>query len=281
MSIFQIIDPNKKLLWTSGQRLSLKILAVFFILLTVPLDWKFYRDIFSLDWSGVNFTHIFELSRYFPRIVNETPHLADIFIVLFISLLIAWIWHRYDKQRVKPEKLYYYLLVLVRYRLSFGLVAYAFLKLFPILAPYPSLTLLNTPYGDLSAWKIFNLSIGIVPDYQAFLGFWELLAALLLLHRKTASIGAFIAILFLGNVAMSNLAYEGGEFIYAGALTLYALLLFGHDLPRYFNILFIRKRTLPNTIRPDWEKVRGFHWAKLAKGLFYFHLYFSLWISGL
>src|SRR5690606_26250138 len=135
--------------------------------------------------------------------------------------------------------------IVVRYRLAAALLAYAFIKIFPIQSPYPSITVLNTAYGDLSAWKIFSLSLGIVPDYQTFLGLFALVAALLLLNRKTASIGAFIAILFLGNVAMSNLAYEGGEFVYSGVLVLFATFTFLHDWPKFYTLLFLRKRTLP------------------------------------
>lgn len=254
MSLFQLLEPNKKLAWTSGQLLALKISVVFFLLLSVPLDWKFYRDIIQMDWSGFNFTVIFEITRYFPRFTGEYASLLDVFILLFIAILAGSIWHLKIKDSYDPNKLYYFVFVLTRYRLAAVLIAYAWLKIFPLLAPYPSLVLLNTPYGDLSAWKIFNLSLGIVPDYQSFLGVWELLAAILLLNRKTASFGAFIAILFLGNVAMSNLAYEGGEFVFAGVLTLFAFFVFAHDLPRYINLLFLREKTYPVSIKAFWNQ---------------------------
>ena len=72
-------------------------------------------------------------------------------------------------------------------------------------------------------WKLFSLSLGIVPGYESFLGAVEILAGLLLLNRKTASIGAFIVIIFTGNVFVSNLAYEGGEQVYSLYLIVLAL----------------------------------------------------------
>jgi hypothetical protein len=245
MSVFQLFNPELKVEWNSTQKFILRTLFLFFLIFTVPLDWKYFRDLSQLDWSGFNYGVLFEITRYLPRIVGEVPVLADVFLVLGFSLILSWAWSRWERSEPNFESLYQVLRIVVRYRLAAALLAYSFIKIFPIQAPYPSITVLNTAYGDLSAWKIFSLSLGIVPDYQAFLGLFELLAALLLLNRKTASIGAFIAILFLGNVAMSNLAYEGGEFIYSSVLVLFATFTFLHDWPKFYTLLFLRKRTVP------------------------------------
>ena len=245
MSIFQILNPELKVGWNPTQKFILRALVVFFLIFTIPLDWKYFYDLSQLDWAGFNYGVIFEITRYFPRMLGESPLLLDVFLAVGIALVLSVIWSGFEKSEPNWENLYKVLRITVRYRLAAALLAYGFIKLFPIQSPYPSITLLNTPYGDLSAWKIFSLSLGIVPDYQIFLGGFELLAALLLLNRKMASIGAFIAILFLGNVAMSNLAYEGGEFVYSSVLTVFALFTFLHDWPKFYSLLFLRKKTLP------------------------------------
>ena len=247
MSIFQVFKPELQVEWNSDQKFTLRTLVIFFLIFTVPLDWKYFRDLSQLDWTGFNYGVLFEITRYFPRLLSEVPVLADVFLVLGFSLILSGFWSRFEKSEPNWENLYNVLRIVVRYRLSAALLAYAFIKIFPIQSPYPSITVLNTAYGDLSAWKIFSLSLGIVPDYQIFLGLFELLAALLLLNRKTASIGAFIAILFLGNVAMSNLAYEGGEFVYSGVLVLFATFTFMHDWPKFYSLLFLRKKTSPDS----------------------------------
>jgi hypothetical protein len=247
MSIFQLFKPELEVEWNSTQKFILRTLSVFFVILSVPLDWKYFRDLYALDWTGFNYGVLFEITRYFPRVVGEVPVLFDVFLVLGFSLISSWVWSRVEKSEPNWDALYKVLRILVRYRLAAALLAYAYIKIFPIQSPYPSITLLNTAYGDLSACKIFSLSLGIVPDYQTFLGLFELLAALLLLNRKTASIGAFIAILFLGNVAMSNPAYEGGEFVYSGVLVLFATFTFLHTWPKFYTLLFLRKRTVPET----------------------------------
>lgn len=268
MSVFQLLNPRKAVTWNLTEQYILRVLVVFFLILTVPLDWKYFRDLASLDWSGFNYGVLFEITRYFPRFFSEVPILPDVFAALILALLLAWVWQKYEKKTLDFDKVYHFLRVIVRYRLAAALLAYGFIKIFPLLSPYPSLTLLNTPYGDLSAWKIFSLSLGIVPSYQAFLGGFEVLAALLLLNRKTASIGAFIAILFLGNVAMSNLAYEGGEFVYSSGLTLFALLIFAHDVPKFFSLLYLRVRTYPESYKHQFRNPRNQYAAKILKTAF-------------
>ncbi|MEJ0029171.1 MAG: hypothetical protein WDO15_01810 [Bacteroidota bacterium] len=149
---------------------------VYFTIQVIPLDWKWYRDLFSIHWSFADFFH---LSKYEPRFFSEAATFADWRIVALIAITGTFIWTVLGRRRSDYDRLYYFLRVIVRYRLAVGVIAYGFLKLFPIQAPYPSLSALNTHYGDINAWKLFSLSLGIVPDFQSFLGFVELLAGAL------------------------------------------------------------------------------------------------------
>ncbi len=159
-------------------------------------------------------------------------------------------WSAADRSRKEYNDLYYALRAIIRYRLAVALLAYGFIKLFPMQMPHPSISHLNTAYGDLDAWKLFSISTGIVPGYQAFLGSVEIVAALLLLNRKTATIGTFIILPFTGNVLMSNLAYEGGEYVYALLLITFALFLLVFDINRILRLTSFEKITRPNLYRP-------------------------------
>jgi hypothetical protein len=75
-------------------------------------------------------------------------------------------------------------------------------------------------------------------------------AGILLLFRKTTTIATLILIPFLGNVFVSNLAYEGGEAVYSLYLTAIALFLFAYDGGRFFQLLILEKPTLPNRYAP-------------------------------
>lgn len=243
---------------TSYQKVFFRLAFLFFLLQIIPLDWKYWRHVFTIDWTQLQLGDIFYLSRYTPQwtgIYNQAhwglASFTDWGINLALALAGLLVWGLLEKRRTPDyNKLYQLLRTLVRYRLAVALIAYGFIKLFPLQAPYPSLSHLNTAYGDLPSWKLFALSLGIVPGYEAFLGGVELVAGLLLLFRRTATIGAAIVIFFTGNVFMSNLAYEGGEVVYSFYLVTLALFVISYDLNRIIQLIILRRPVQPAVYTP-------------------------------
>ena len=208
------------------------LLRLHFLLQAFPLDWKFYRELFSINWIHLRYGDIFNLAHYTPILFHSsTQRYEDWALIAVIAAVSAAAWTlRGPDKATNYDTQYYWIRVIVRYRLAAGIIAYGFIKLFPLLAPFPSLSNLNTNYGDFTRWKLFSLSLGVVPSYESFLGLVEIVAGSLLLYRRTASVGAFIILIFLGNVFMSNLAYGGGEQLYSLYLISLALLVLSFDL---------------------------------------------------
>jgi hypothetical protein len=239
--------------WKAYQIFGFRLAFIYFFLQVVPLDWKYYKHLISIDWLHLSFRDLFNISKYSPQFISGHFHaddwglstFGDWGLIFAIAIFGTILWSLADKKTQNYNKLYYSLRVLIRYRLAVAVISYGFLKLFAIQAPFPSLSSLNTPYGDFSSWKIFSLSLGIVPGYQSFLGAVELIAGLLLLNRKTTVIGATIIIFFTGNVFMSNLAYEGGEVVYSFYLVTLALFLVLYDLERIINLIILHKPAIP------------------------------------
>jgi hypothetical protein len=244
--------------WTALEKASFRIAFIYFVIQSVPLDWKYYRDLLTINWLNPGYGDIFRLARYSPRFFDGPDTFANWLVVLVIAVAGGIFWGTRDKESQEYNKLYYWLRVIVRYRLAVGLIAYGFIKFFPLQSPFPSISNLNTAYGDLSAWKLFALSLGVVPDYQSFLGAVEILGGLLLLHRRTTTIATLIIIPFTGNVFISNLAYEGGEYVYSFYLIVLALFLFAFDAKRLYSVLSLEQPTLPNRFNPifttEWQK---------------------------
>lgn len=244
--------------WTRPEKTLFRFFFIYFLIQAVPLDWPFYRNLFSINWGTYYYRDLFNLARYAPHFFGPVDTFVNWAVVAMIAVLGTVIWTIRDQQRTTYDELYYWLRVIIRYRLAVAILAYGFIKLFPMQAPLPSISNLNTPYGEFTAWKLFSLSLGITPSYESFLGLVEILGALLLLNRKTTAIGTLIIIPFLGNVFMSNLAYEGGEYVYSFLLVTFALFLFAFDAIRLFRLVSLERPALPNRFRPvlteTWQR---------------------------
>lgn len=236
--------------WTENQRLIFRFFFLFFILQALPLSADFFKTIFGINWLNISYGDIFNLSRLSAKFIPGADSFINWLIVAVIALIGAIAWGRSKYKDVNYDELYYWLRVVVRYRLAIGIIGYGIIKVFPLQSPFPSISNLNTAYGDFTDWKIFSMSLGIVPGYESFLGGIEVLAGLLLFFRKTATIGAAIILVFTGNVFISNLAYEGGEYVYAIYLISFALFVLLFDAARIYNLISLEQPTQPNKFKP-------------------------------
>lgn len=246
--------------WKGYEKIIFRFLFIYFLLQAIPLDWIYYANIFTIHWSDLHYNDIFYISRYTPQFISGhyvpgvwgIGTLADWTLIAAIALAGTLIWSIRDKNTAGYPVLYYWLRVIVRYRLAIGIIGYGFIKFFPLQAPFPSISNLNTGYGNFTDWKIFSMSLGIVPGYESFLGAVEIIAGLLLFFRKTATAGALVILVFTGNVFMSNLAYEGGEHIYSIYLVLFALFVLSFDALRIYDLISREIPTAPNTFKPGF-----------------------------
>lgn len=246
--------------WKTWEKTLFRGFFLFFSLLILPIGWKFWHDLFSIPWAHLHFHYLFELTRYqlhiFPK--DSIPQygigsFADWGVVILVSIIGAAVWGRLDKDRNEYNQLYYWLRVIIRYRLALLLVTYGFIKLFPLQMPYPSLSNLLTNYGDFYAWKIYFQTLGISPHYESFLGFVEILAAFLLFNRRTVTFGVGLIFGFIGNVAVANGFYDIGEQVLSTFIVVMAAFLFVKDIPRLYNLLVKEKAARANRFVPDFS----------------------------
>ena len=252
---------DTKIVWQPWEKVAFRLSFIFFSLLILPLDWKFWRELFSINWAHLHFHQLFGLSRYQPHIFSDgsafgIASFADWGVTLLIAITGTIIWTRLDKERKEYNELYYWLRVAVRFRLAIVLITYGFIKLFPLQMPYPSLSNLLTNYGDFYAWKIYFQTLGISPHYESFLGFVEILAAFLLFNRRTVTFGVGLIFGFIGNVAVANGFYDIGEQVMSTFIVLMASFLFVKDIPRLYRLLVKEKATRANHWVPDFSSPR-------------------------
>ena len=283
--------PPAAAAWKGYQRFSFRIAFIFFILMSAPTSASWYTDLAAIDWTSLHYRDIYDLARFssgFSYVGNTLfgstlNGYANWIITLFVAIGGAIVWSLLDRRRQEYNTLYYWILAIVRYRAGIGIIGFGFTKLFPVQMPYPSIGLLNTDFGDLTAQKIYWLSIGIVPWYQVFAGVVECVAGAMLFFRGTAAIGAALLIGALGSITYVNFAYDGGVHGYASYFVLLGSFVLAYYIPRLYNLLILEKFTVPVNHYPSfskpWERYTRIALKTGTIGIFIVLLFYLQWVN--
>lgn len=260
-------------LWREYQRILFRVAFLFFISLSIPNSVEWYRQLIALDWTSLHYRDLYDIARFgsginfFGNTIFGNPLLgyANWVITLGISIAGGLVWTFIVKKRGTERKeyntLYYWLRVVVRYRAGIGIIGFGFTKLLPTQLPYPSLGILNTNFGDLTAQKIYWLSVGIVPWYEIFAGVVEVMAGALLFFRRTTTLGAILLFGALADIVYVNFAYDGGVHVYSSYFVLLAAFLLVNDIPDIYRLLVQERYTVPLNYYPAFNRP----WQKYAR----------------
>jgi hypothetical protein len=245
--------------WSGLAKVAFRFAFAFFVLLILPLDWRFWKQLFSLNL--LHYQDLFQLTAYSPQFVF-TPKwgissYANWGLILILALLGGAVWSFVDRKKQEYDDLYYWLRVALRYRLAIGMIGYGVLMLAHLLFASPTLSDLNTNYGDFLPWKIYYLTMGAASaHHEQALGLVEIVGGILLLWRSTAIIGAALSAAMLTNVVLASFAYQLGNHVYASLLMVIALFLVAHDSRRLFNLLFLERLAKADTYEPVFATKR-------------------------
>ncbi|CAN5428933.1 hypothetical protein BH09BAC4_BH09BAC4_24180 [soil metagenome] len=258
--------------WTDFQKIAFRIAFIFFIAMSIPTSAGWYKNLFSLDWLHLHYRDLYDIARFQPSILGRGVSwwptwmgYGEWLFLLLLSTIGGLVWTGVVRWRKSEPKnynmLYYWLRVIVRYRAGIGIIGFGFTKLLPTQLPYPSLGLLNTNFGDLTAQKIYWLSVGIVPWYEVFAGVVEVLAGALLFFRVTTFWGSVLLFGALADIVYVNFAYDGGVHGYSSYFVLLAGFLLIYYVRDLYNLLIREQFTIPTYYYPSFSKT----WQKASR----------------
>ena len=276
--------------WKPYQRVLFRIAFVFFLIMSLPFTAAWYKTLFTIDWFNLHYRDLYDLTLYSPsiyRFSNPAYNLLgyiDWVEALAIGIAGGLVWSAIDNKNKSYDRLYYWLRVIVRYRAAIGIIGFGFTKFLPVQLPYPSLGILNTNFGDITAQKIYWLQVGIVPWYEIFAGVVEVAAGALLFFRRTTLLGSVLLFGALADITFVNFSYNGGVHVYASFFVLTSSFLIIYDVPKIYSLLVLEKYTIPQNFYPDlsakWIKYirigvkTGFIYVFL---ILFFYLQFINW----
>ena len=92
------------------------------------------------------------------------------------------------------------------------------------------------------------------------MGGTEILSGVLLLFRRTTTLGALVTLIVAGNVMAINYCYDEPAKLLSTTLVLMALFLLAKDIRRLINFFFLNKPTQPANIvdpvfRKKWQNI--------------------------
>lgn len=171
---------------------------------------------------------------------------AQLCLFALLAVIGMVIWTLMDRRK-NYDRLAYWFLVAVRYYVAMVAFLYGIIKLFGLQMVFPSISQLATPLGDLLPMRFSWLFIGYSDSYQFFSGAAETLVGLLLLWRRTATLGAFVGASVFMNVMVLNLCYDIPVKLFSIHIFAFCNLLLLADAPRLLDFFVFNRPTHPKT----------------------------------
>ena len=224
--------------WPLWQRVAFRFIAVALTLLIVPDLIAGSVPIVGRAMNGIVELSNAQLFHVRPTLIQPNGSgdtswaWARLWLVLLVAAGAAVVWSIVDARRQAYPVASYWLRTLLRYQLASAALTYGIIKVFTQQMAFPTLSQLSTPLGDLLPMRLSWLFIGYSTPYQMFCGVMEVLAGLLLLPRRTVTVGLVLAAATFTNVLLINLAYDVPVKLYASQLFLSSVVLLAMDAPR-------------------------------------------------
>jgi hypothetical protein len=173
-----------------------------------------------------------------------------------LALLIAVIWSLIDSRRrtdyaITRDLLRSYL----RYYLAFWMLTYGLAKVsldanqFPYIGQFQ----LDRTWGETSPMGVLWRFMGSSRPYTIFAGLGEVLAAVLLIWRRTGTLGALVAMGVSLNIVLLNFCYDVPVKIFSSHLLVAAMLIAIPDLNRLANLLVFNRPTTGDRSPSLWQ----------------------------
>ncbi|NMO20405.1 DoxX family membrane protein [Pyxidicoccus fallax] len=270
-------SPPEPAPWGLAWRIAFRFVFAYVVLYAFPypLDavggLEFISNAFQAFWETVVpwvGKHVLGMEKDVTAMTTGSGDTTFNYVLFLVHLVLAAgvtaVWSVVDRRRTRYVKAYDLLRVYVRYMLALTMVSYGFAKVFKTQFPFPSPERLVQPLGEFSPMGLLWTFMGYSPGYNLFTGGAEVLGGVLLLFRRTTSLGALVVIAVMVNVVALNFFYDVPVKLYSSHLVLLAVFLLLPDVRRLLDVLLFNRPTLPVEQRTPFRLSRREAWGVLA-----------------
>jgi hypothetical protein len=249
------------------------VLVFLFLFFLFHILEKLISSIFNpfILWTG---DYVFNIDYFFEKKGYGSGDNTYSYLYLFVSFILSifgtLIYLTLFKNRNINKFFLYYFLLSLRLYLIFYMLIYGLGKVVSLQFPPISNYRLLQTYGESSpmglAWTFMQYS----PYYSAFSGFVEVIGALLLLNRKTITLGAFILTGVLSNIVMMNFCYDIPVKISSSYYLLASLIILFSDYKSLLKFISIEREMDMIKIPSNFSRQHQYIFSLVFKSLFLF-----------
>ncbi len=251
--------------WSLPARIGFRWFVCYFVLYCLPFPlgfvpgverrWQALMDL-PLSWIGRTVFGLSAVQTGFQTGSGDTTahYLRSfLFAVLAVLLTTAWtVW----RDRPSHRTLAVWFLSYLRYTLALALMGYGVAKVLVMQMPPPDAVRLTEMFGELSPMGLVWAFTGASRAYEIFGGFAELIPGVLLVFRRTALVGAMLAIPVMVNVVLLNFAYDVPVKLYSTHLLVMSIAVIAPNLHRLYGVLLKNCPVAPGDITPPVRDTR-------------------------
>lgn len=193
-----------------------------------------------VKWFAKNILHINK--PYTSQLISDSTGLyIHALLVIFYALLITIGWSLVDKNKRVYKNLLSTFLIFIRYYLALQLFTYGFSKVFKWQFYLPEPNTLFTTLGQTPKDLLYWSTMGSSKAYTMFNGIVEVIAALLLLFRKTVLIGALLVFGIMINVVAINFSFDISVKLYSLFLLLLSCILIAPFAKQLYRFIILHQ----------------------------------------
>ncbi|MEL7121667.1 MAG: hypothetical protein AAFO07_19620 [Bacteroidota bacterium] len=242
-------------LWSTVDKVGFRFFFIFFGLFVFPFPISVLPWISSFTYQGMNVFWSWVVDFVGKNILGIQDQMSSAmtgsgdklynWVMYFSILLLAAIgtlfWSLIDQKRANYQKLKWWFLVFLTYYLAHYMFVYGIIKIFYLQFSAPNLATLYQNIGQVSPMRLLWTFMGSSGPYTMFSGWCETIAGLLLIVRRTRTLGGLAAFGVMLNVFMLNMSYDVPVKLFSFQLMSMGLFIALQDYKRIINFFFLNK----------------------------------------
>lgn len=250
--------------WTIAEKILFRFLFLYFTLYII-LKFTYAAAEPLVQLVGHLLPNIDSNLHYFPTGSGDSTYA---YVLLLANLLLATagliIWTLVDRRRFAYYTMFYWFLVILRFYLAMMLLSYGFAKVYKTQFPEPSLIRLLQPLGSFSPMGLAWTYMGFSEAYNVYTGILEVLGGLLLIWRRTTTLGALLTMGVMSHVVVMNFTYDIPVKLFSTHLLVMALVVAATDRRSLYRLFFSNQSTASIM---EYNPVKNRLYEKIKTGL--------------